>query len=405
MKIKDLEDKYLDFILSRCINFNKSKSLFISYIKENKQIIDKLVKKAQEKGINDIYLEEIDLNYQHELLSKLTIEEIKTHDYFQSNIWDEYAKKDASFLMAESYIPHLMDDIAEEKIAVANFQKRSTKPIYRKKQANYDIPWCIFCLPNEVWADLIFPNSKNSYEDLYLTIFKACMIDENDPTANWNNYIEKTNAKVELLNDLEIKRLHYTNSLGTDLYVNLIPNAKWLGVGTGKEKDMLVNMPSYEIFTSPDYHKTEGIVYSSKPLNYNGTLIEDFFLEFKDGKIINYDARKGKNVLKGIIESDANSKYLGEVALVPINSPIANMNLTFYETLFDENASCHLALGDSFITIIDNYEKNSKDDLLAMGLNQSKIHVDFMIGTADLNIDAEAKDGIINIFKDGKFNI
>lgn len=405
MKIKDLEDKYLDFILSRCINFNKSKSLFISYIKENKQIIDKLVKKAQEKGINDIYLEEIDLNYQHELLSKLTIEEIKTHDYFQSNIWDEYAKKDASFLMAESYIPHLMDDIAEEKIAVANFQKRSTKPIYRKKQANYDIPWCIFCLPNEVWADLIFPNSKNSYEDLYLTIFKACMIDENDPTANWNNYIEKTNAKVELLNDLEIKRLHYTNSLGTDLYVNLIPNAKWLGVGTGKEKDMLVNMPSYEIFTSPDYHKTEGIVYSSKPLNYNGTLIEDFFLEFKDGKIINYDARKGKNVLKGIIESDANSKYLGEVALVPINSPIANMNLTFYETLFDENASCHLALGDSFITIIDNYEKYSKDDLLAMGLNQSKIHVDFMIGTADLNIDAEAKDGIINIFKDGKFNI
>lgn len=405
MKIKDLEDKYLDFILSRCINFNKSKSLFISYIKENKQIIDKLVKKAQEKGINDIYLEEIDLNYQHELLSKLTIEEIKTHDYFQSNIWDEYAKKDASFLMAESYIPHLMDDIAEEKIAVANFQKRSTKPIYRKKQANYDIPWCIFCLPNEVWADLIFPNSKNSYEDLYLTIFKACMIDENDPTANWNNYIEKTNAKVELLNDLEIKRLHYTNSLGTDLYVNLIPNAKWLGVGTGKEKDMLVNMPSYEIFTSPDYHKTEGIVYSSKPLNYNGTLIEDFFLEFKDGKIINYDSRKGKNVLKGIIESDANSKYLGEVALVPINSPIANMNLTFYETLFDENASCHLALGDSFITIIDNYEKYSKDDLLAMGLNQSKIHVDFMIGTADLNIDAEAKDGIINIFKDGKFNI
>ena len=405
MKIKDLEDKYLDFILSRCINFNKSKSLFISYIKENKQIIDKLVKKAQEKGINDIYLEEIDLNYQHELLSKLTIEEIKTHDYFQSNIWDEYAKKDASFLMAESYIPHLMDDIAEEKIAVANFQKRSTKPIYRKKQANYDIPWCIFCLPNEVWADLIFPNSKNSYEDLYLTIFKSCMIDENDPTANWNNYIEKTNAKVELLNDLEIKRLHYTNSLGTDLYVNLIPNAKWLGVGTGKEKDMLVNMPSYEIFTSPDYHKTEGIVYSSKPLNYNGTLIEDFFLEFKDGKIINYDSRKGKNVLKGIIESDANSKYLGEVALVPINSPIANMNLTFYETLFDENASCHLALGDSFITIIDNYEKYSKDDLLAMGLNQSKIHVDFMIGTDDLNIDAETKDVIINIFKDGKFNI
>ena len=405
MQIKDLEDKYLDFILNRCINFNKSKSLFISYIKENKQIIDILVKKAREKGINDIYLEEIDLNYQHELLSKLTIDEIKTHQYFQSDIWDEYAKKDASFLMAESYIPHLMDDISGEKVAVANFQKRSTKPIYRKKQANYEIPWCIFCLPNELWANLIFPNNKNTYEKLYFSILKACMIDQNDPIVNWNNYIEKAKEKVKLLNDLEIKRLHYTNSLGTDLYVSLIPNTKWLGVGTDKEKDMLVNMPSYEIFTSPDYHMTEGIVYSSKPLNYNGTLIEDFFLEFKDGKIINYDAKRGKKALQGIIESDENSCYLGEIALVPKDSPIANMNLTFYETLFDENASCHLALGDSFVTVLEEDEKQTKEELFAMGLNQSKVHVDFMIGTNDLNVDAETKDGMINIFKDGKFNI
>ena len=404
MNILKLEDKYLDLILNRCINFHKSKSLFISYIKENKEIIDKLVNKAKKLGITDIYLEEIDLNKKHDLLKNLTIEEIKQHEYFQSDIWDVYAQKNASFLMAESYVPDFMTDIDEEKIAIANYQRRITKPIYREKQATYEIPWCIFCLPNELWAEKLFPNSRNAYEELYLTILNICMINDKDPINNWNEFIEKGKARIELLNNLEIKRLHYTNSLGTDLYISLIPNSKWQGVGTGKEIDMLVNMPSYEIFNSPDYRKTEGIVYCSKPLNYNGALIEDFYLEFKNGKVVNFDAKKGKNVLKGIIESDDNSCYLGEVALVPFDSPISNTFIVFYETLFDENASCHLALGDSFITVLDNYDL-SKEELLDLGLNQSKVHVDFMIGTKDLTIEAETKKGNILIFKDGNFNI
>lgn len=405
MNILELEDKYLDLILNRCINFHKSKSLFISYIKENKSIINKLVNKAYEKGITDIYLDEEDSNYKHDLLKRLTIDEIKNHEYFQSNKWDEYAKKNASFLMAESYLPDIMNDIEEEKLAIASYQKRSSKPVYRKKQAMYEIPWCIFCLPNELWAEKLFPNSNNSYEKLYLTILNVCMVNDKDPINNWNEYIEYSKSKVETLNNLEISSLHYTNSLGTDLYVSLIPNSKWMGVGTGKEIDMLVNMPSYEIFSSPDYRKTEGIVYSSKPLNYNGGLIEDFYLKFKAGKVVDYDAKKGKNILRGIIESDDNSCYVGEMALVPFDSPISNTNIIFYETLFDENASCHLALGDSFKTVIDDYEDLSEKELLERGLNQSKTHVDFMIGTKDLTIEAETKNGKILIFKDGNFNI
>ena len=199
--------------------------------------------------------------------------------------------------------------------------------------------------------------------------------------------------------------MRYTNSLGTDLTIELIPDSIWEGVGTGKEKNMLVNMPSYEIFTSPDYRKTNGIVYSSKPLNYNGAVIDKFWLEFKDGKAINYDAKKGKDILKGIIESDKTSSYLGEVALVSYDSPISNKNLVFYETLLDENASCHLALGDGFKTVLKDYKKFSDEEIKEKGLNSSKVHVDFMIGTSDLNIEAESDKGNITIFKDGNFNI
>lgn len=405
MNLGILEDKYIDLILKRCLNFDKSSSLFINYIKENKNVVDKIIEKAKKIGIEDIYLDEEDLKKTHELLINLSVEEIKKDEYFRCDKWDEYAKKDASFLILESYIPKLMDDIDEEKISASNYVKRTTKPIYKKKQMTYDIPWCICCLPNELWAKELFPDKENSYELLYKTLLNICMVDEYDPIDNWNNYIKDTIHRVNKLNELKIKKLHYKNDLGTDLIIELIPDSVWEGVGTGKEENMLVNMPSYEIFTSPNSKKTEGIVYSSKPLNYNGALIDEFWLKFEKGKVIDFDAKKGKKILEGIINSDDGSSYLGEAALVSYDSPISNTNLVFYETLLDENASCHLALGEGFKTVIKDYDKYSDEEIEKMGLNISKVHVDFMIGTKDLNIVAETDNGNIEIFKDGNFVI
>ena len=291
MNLEILEDKYIDLILKRCLNFDKSSSLFISYIKENKNVVNKIIEKAKKIGIEDIYLDEEDLKKTHELLINLSVEEIKKDEYFRCDKWDEYAKKDASFLILESYIPKLMDDIDEEKISASNYVKRTTKPIYKKKQMTYDIPWCIYCLPNELWAKELFPDKENSYELLYKTLLNICMVDENDPIDNWNNYIKDTIHRVNKLNELKIKKLHYKNDLGTDLTIELIPNSVWEGVGTGKEENMLVNMPSYEIFTSPNSKKTEGIVYSYKPLNYNGALIDEFWLKFEKGKVIDFEDR------------------------------------------------------------------------------------------------------------------
>ena len=199
--------------------------------------------------------------------------------------------------------------------------------------------------------------------------------------------------------------MHYKNSLGTNLRVEMPENSIWNSAASDGAEKTIVNMPSYEIFSSPNYLKTNGIVYSSRPLVYGGGVVEDFHIEFKDGKVINYDAKKGKEILKEIIESDSNSCYLGEVALVNNDSPISNTNLVFGTTLFDENASCHLALGDGFSDSIKNGLNMTKKELLENGINQSKNHVDFMIGTDDLEIEAETKDGIILIFKKGNFNI
>ena len=228
-----------------------------------------------------------------------------------------------------------------------------------------------------------------------------CMIN-NDSRHSWLEYIDLTAQRITKLNDLEIESLHYYNSLGTDLTLKMPINSLWVGVNY--EKEMLVNMPSYEIFSSPYKYGTEGIVYSSKPLIYNGREITDFWLKFKDGKVIDFDAKKGKDILKGIIESDKNAIYLGEVSLVNYDSPISKTNLVYKTTLFDENAACHLALGASFPECIKNGEEMSKEALENIGLNYADNHVDFMVGTKDLTIEATTKKGKILLFKDGNFS-
>lgn len=399
------EKKYIKLLLERCLNFNKSKSLLISYDKVNKSFVDNVVEYAKTLGVNDIYLDEDDINTTKEKLENLTLDEIEQDPYFDKTIWDEYAKKDASFLMLETEFPNELEDIDPLKIAKAKYINRTTRELFRKKEASNEIPWCIAALPNEKWARSIFPNEDNAYEKLYEVILNMCMADKEDPIKSWNEHLNKLKELSTKLTDLKINKLHYKNSLGTDLTIELPSDVIWNSAAGSEDSNMLVNMPSYEIFTSPNYLKTNGIVYSAKPLIYGGGKIDDFYIEFKDGKVVNYDAKKGKEILKQIIESDENSCYLGEVALVNNNSPISNTNLVFGTTLFDENASCHLALGDGFPDSIKDGLTMTKEELLGKGINQSKNHVDFMIGTKDLEIKAETKEGSILIFENGNFVI
>ena len=396
-----MDEKYIKLLINKCTNLKNNKILFISYNKEIKEFINKITNYAKTIGVKDIYLDECDFKKTHDKLKEMSLEEIKKDDYFNKKIWDKYAKKKASFLIFETEIPHLMDDIDEEKISLMASVAKETRPLFRKMEERCELPWCIAAYPGEIWAKNIFNNEKNSYKKLKQYIYKICMIDKDNPEKEWDKIINKNNKIINKLNNLNIKKLHYKNSLGTNLDIYLPKDYLY---SSAKDDLCIVNMPSYEVFTSPIYNKTNGIVYSSKPLNYNGGIIEDFYLKFINGKVVDYNAKKGKKLLKEIIETDKYSCYLGEAALVEKESPIDKLNITFNTTLIDENASCHLALGAGFPECIKKGLTMTKQELRKKGINTSKQHIDFMIGTNDLEITAYTEDNKeIKIFEKGKY--
>lgn len=397
-----MDEKYIELLLDKCTDLEKSKILFINYDIEIEEFIQKLINKATTLGVEEIHLEVEDPQKKHDILKNHTIEELKKASYFDDSIWDTYAKKKANFLIFDTEQPHLMNDIESEKIAIMIKQRRETRPLYRKMVEHCELPWCIAAYPSKRWAKEIFPNSKNSYQDLKNAIYQVCMINQENPIISWDKQLEKNNKIIKYLNSLSLKKLHYQNSLGTNLTIYLPENYRFDSAKDGK---VIVNMPSYEVFASPIYNKTEGTVYSSKPLIYGGAIVDKFYLKFKDGKVIDYDAEIGKNVLKEIINSDSNSCYLGECALVENNSPISNLGIIFQTTLIDENASCHLALGSGFPECLEDGISNSDEELLEKGINVSKSHVDFMIGTPDLTIIGTTSDNKeIPIFTSGNYS-
>ena len=403
--IEELENKYVNLLIDRCLSFKNGKSLFINYFDDNEKFVEKLVTKAKSKGIDDIYLDRHNKEERHQKLLQ-SVEEINNDDYFDASIWDEYAKKNAAFLMLSTEFPGYFADVPSENMTTASLKTRTSKPLYKLKQLTNEISWCIAVIPNKIWAKEKFPDlsEDDAYNEYFKLMCHCTMVDRENPIEEWDKFLDRQRSLVRALNDLQITKMHYTNSLGTDLVIGLSPDALWQCAGY-EGSDVIVNMPTYEVFTSPDYRLTEGIVYASKPLMYGGALVDKFWVKFKDGKVIDYDAEVGKKILKGIIESDEYSCFLGECALVDKNTAIAQTNFVYGETCLDENASCHIALGDAFPECLKGAEDESIDERRERGLNHSDNHVDFMIGTDDLNIVAETKNGEILIFKNGEFNL
>lgn len=401
-----MKEKYAELLLKRCVNVKEEEPLFISISTENYEFARILNKKALEMGVRDIYINFRDEVISHDTLSVLTEEEIKNNHIWNNPKWDEYASKNAAFLMLESDDPDLMNDINPNKISLSSLVSRSSKKVYKEKQGKYEVSWCIAAIPSYNWAKKLFKDSNNPVDDLWNLIYEICFINKENPIEEWEKIVENSIDRCSILNKYKFKKLHYKNNLGTDLYVGLTPKTVWLGAGE-KHVDgrkLLVNVPTFEVFTSPDRTKTNGIVYNSKPLVYNGSIIDNFYIEFKDGKVVNYHAEKGNDVLRGIINGDENSCMLGECALVDYNSPISNCGKVFYTTLYDENASCHLALGEGFLDTVDDYENLNKEELEKLGLNNSLMHVDFMIGTSDLTITGiDQNDNEMTIFENGNF--
>jgi aminopeptidase len=238
-------------------------------------------------------------------------------------------------------------------------------------------------------------------------VFYVTRVDHENPVKAWEQHINRLSNKAHILNEKRYKYLHYKGP-GTDLTVELPKKHHWLCAEFTNEKgiDFVPNLPTEEVFTVPMKNGVNGVVTSSKPLNLSGSLIDKFSLTFKNGKVTNFTAEQGYDALKHLLETDEGASYLGEVAIVPHNSPISNSDVIFYNTLFDENASCHLALGNSLPIAYKGGNNMTKADLIADGLNDSITHVDFMIGSSDLNIDGETEDGKIEpVFRKGNWVI
>ena len=309
------------------------------------------------------------------------------------------------YLISED--PDGLCGINQEKNAKAlQARYKVIKPIRDKMENKYQ--WCIAAVPGVKWAKKVFPGERASraVELLWEAILKTSRVDE-DPEEAWRKHNEDLARRCEYLNSLGIESLEYKSSNGTDLKVGMIPDALFCGGGEyalGSGNYFNPNIPSEEVFTTPKRGEAEGIVYSTKPLSYRGELIEDFSIRFEGGRAVEVKAKRGEELLKQMISMDEGAAYLGECALVPYDSPIRNSGILFYNTLFDENAACHLALGMGFSNCLKDYEKYTLDECREKGINDSQIHEDFMIGSEDLSITAHTRDGRdVPIFKDGNW--
>lgn len=267
--------------------------------------------------------------------------------------------------------------------------------------------WCIAAVPGAAWAKKLFPtlSKHQAVEKLWEAILSASRVDA-DPVLAWEKHNADLAKRCEYLNGLGIRSLHYTANNGTDLTVGMIPQAQFCGGGETSLQGIFFNpnIPSEECFISPMRGKAEGIVYSTKPLSYQGQLIDGFSLRFENGKVVQAKAEQGEELLNTMLSMDEGAAYLGECALVPQKSPIAESGILFYNTLFDENASCHLAMGRGYTDTIRDCQNYTLEQCRDMGINDSMIHVDFMIGCDSMNIDAHCDGGkVVRIFEKGNW--
>nr|MBO4517990.1 aminopeptidase [Clostridia bacterium] len=304
-------------------------------------------------------------------------------------------EKDFCYVAIAAENPSAYLGVPPEKIAAAaKARGKALKKFSESVMAN-GIRWCVVSVPTKEWAKTVFPISENPEKELGDAIASTMRLNCEDPAKTWEKHIQTLNARAEFLNAHDFAALHFSSGNGTDFTVGLCDGHKWLSAQE-KAKDginFVANMPTEEVFTAPHRLKADGVVKSAMPLCYEGQIIDGFYLKFRQGKIVDFSAEKGYEALKRLIETDKGTKRLGEVALIGKNSPIAKSKILFYNTLFDENASCHIALGKGYPTTVHGGENLSKKELAQKGLNDSIEHIDFMIGTEDTRVDGITKDG------------
>ncbi|MBO4563715.1 MAG: aminopeptidase [Clostridia bacterium] len=323
------------------------------------------------------------------------------------------AKDGVGLIAVSASDPENLKGVDPDRLRRSNIAAgRDLKEFYRAQMSN-GIPWCVVSVPIPAWAKKVFPElpEAEAMERLWEEIFKTVRITEDgDAVEEWRRHCANIEGKARALTEYDFEELHYTNSVGTDLYVKMPENHVWLAGGdickTNGVK-FVANMPTEEVFSAPLRNGVNGTLVASKPLVLSGNVVEGIRFTFKDGRIVDMHADTNEETLRTQVELDEGSHYLGEIALVPYDSPISNSGILFFNTLFDENASCHFAFGEAYPSCIKGGDDLSPEEVAAAGINaESNTHVDFMVGTRDLTIEGRTRDGrTVKVFENGNFAI
>lgn len=400
-----LIENYAELIVREGANVQKNQYVVIRTGVYEEEFASIVARKCYEAGAKRVFmrwesskLNQVDLLYAEE-------EDLKHVFYFEEMESKFMLDELPTLIWLDGEDPDGLKGIDASKAARIKRARYMVTGKYREASENHHA-WVIAGVPSLPWAKKVFPNlsDEEAIEKLWKAILKTSRAYEGDPIKNWKEHDEDLKNRCKYLNSLNLKKLKYKSSNGTDLEVGLIPGVRF---AAGSEKTLegnvfSPNIPTEECFTSPMKGEAEGIVYSTKPLSYQGQLIEDFSVRFHEGKAVEVNARVGEEALRSILTLDNGSSYLGECALVPFHSPINETGILFFNTLYDENAACHLALGTGFPELYPDYEKYTDDEIRSFGINKSLSHVDFMIGSEDLDITGITLDGKeIKIFHNG----
>ncbi|WP_163527549.1 aminopeptidase [Halobacillus ihumii] len=390
-------EKYAELALRTGVNLQKDQKLMINSTVEGAPFTRIVARKAYEMGAEDVHIVWADDELTRLRYEYADVETLKEVPDWQRDMFSYFGEKGAAILSIRSTDPDLLKGIDAGKVAAATKARSEAMTKFRDFTMNDRIQWSIVSIPIPAWAQKIFPgeSEEKAVEKLWEQIFSIVRVDREDPVAAWEDHNQTLIKAKQFLNKKKYSKLIY-KAPGTDLEVELPNNHIWKG-GASQTVESNVpfnpNMPTEEVFTAPHKYGVNGQVSSTKPLNYGGNVIDNFTLTFKDGKVVDFKAEEGEETLQHLLDTDEGSTRLGELALVPHESPISQSGLIFYNTLYDENASCHLALGKAYPNNVEGGSDMSEEQLDQSGVNHSLSHVDFMMGSDELDIDGVLEDG------------
>ena len=396
--------KYARLIAETGVNVQDNHTVVLQISVDQAPLARLITEEAYRLGAAEVIVQWSDETIQREFLSHAATDRIENVPQYKIDQTDDWIAKGASRISVVSSNPDALAGVDAQRVAA--FQAANGKALVNLRKATQanKVSWTVVAAASEGWAAKVFPELATSEEQvdaLWNEIFKTTRIYEENPVIAWDIHDKKLQEKAAELNEQQFTALHYT-APGTDLTIGLPKNHLWEGAGSynARGEEFMANMPTEEVFTAPDSRRVDGYVSSTKPLSYAGTIISGMKFTFKDGKVVDFSAEQGEEALKNLLAIDEGAKHLGEVALVPDPSPISQSGLIFYNTLFDENASNHLAFGSAYAFNLQGGTEMSEEELAEAGLNRSQTHVDFMVGSDKMNIDGIKEDGtIVPVFR------